>query len=63
MKPFGWKRAVKMAESIITDANKLSGVVEDAVKKMDDVTVIGLALAAAKAEIEEFRDCELRGRA
>lgn len=126
MKAFGWKRAIRMAESIIADAKKLSSVIEEAVKKMqthsealggiiddlqvifrlvrtwvkgdykevakqsliilvaavvyflmpvdaipdvipviglmDDVTVIGLALAAVKAEIDRFREWEnMRG--
>ncbi|HEY3303226.1 MAG TPA: YkvA family protein [Candidatus Binatia bacterium] len=30
---------------------------------MDDVTVVGLALAAVKSEVEKFRDWEIRVRA
>ncbi|HEY2988522.1 MAG TPA: YkvA family protein [Candidatus Binatia bacterium] len=127
MKTFGWKRAVKIADRIVTDTKKLPGVIEQAVNKveshsealrgiidelqvifrlvrawlkgnytevskrslvvlvgalvyflmpfdaipdfipglglMDDVTVIGLALTAAKGEIEKFKDWEQRGSA
>ncbi|MGH7768845.1 MAG: DUF1232 domain-containing protein [Candidatus Binatia bacterium] len=30
---------------------------------MDDVTVVGLAVAAVKSEVEKFRDWEIRERA
>jgi uncharacterized membrane protein YkvA (DUF1232 family) len=122
MKTFGWKRAVKTAESVVADGKKLAGVIEEAVTKMeshsdalkgilddlqlifrlvrarakgeyknvstqtliilvgavvyflmpfdaipdfipgigfmDDVTVIGMALSAAKVEIDKFRGWE-----
>ncbi len=35
MNTLGWKRAVKMAESVIGDAKKLRGVIEQAVRKME----------------------------
>ncbi|HEX9445253.1 MAG TPA: YkvA family protein [Candidatus Binatia bacterium] len=124
MKTFGWNRAVGTAERLVADARKLSGVVEEAIKKldahsealrgvlgdlqlifrlvrawikgeyrdvskqallvligalvyflmpidaipdvipgiglMDDVTVIGMAMAAAKSEIEKFKAWEIK---
>lgn len=35
MNTLGWKRAVKMAESVIGDAKKLRAVIEQAVRKME----------------------------
>jgi uncharacterized membrane protein YkvA (DUF1232 family) len=122
METFGWKRAVKTAERVVADGEKLTGVIEEAVTKMeshsdalkgilddlqlvfrlvrarakgeyknvstqtlvilvgavvyflmpfdaipdfipgiglmDDVTVIGMALSAARVEIDKFRGWE-----
>lgn len=122
MKTFGWNRAARTAERVVGDAAKLSGVIEEAVAKMeahsealqgiladlklifrlarawarreyrevskqslviligalvyflmpfdaipdmipgiglmDDVTVVGMALAATRSEIEKFRAWE-----
>jgi len=35
MNTLGWKRAVKVAESVIGDAKRLRGVIEQAVRKME----------------------------
>jgi len=35
MKPFGWERAMKTAESLVADAKRLSVVVEQSIKKMN----------------------------
>ncbi len=35
MEPFGWKRAVRAAETIVADAKKLTQVLEEGVKKMN----------------------------
>ena len=35
MEPFGWKRALRTAETIVADAKKLAEVLEEGVKKMN----------------------------
>lgn len=35
MEPFGWKRAVRAAETIVADAKKLAEVLEEGIKKMN----------------------------
>jgi len=49
MEPFGWKRAVRTAETIVADAKKLTQVLEDGVKKMN---AHSKALAAVLADLQ-----------
>jgi uncharacterized membrane protein YkvA (DUF1232 family) len=35
MKPWGWERAMKTAESVVADAKRLSVVIEASIKKMN----------------------------
>jgi uncharacterized membrane protein YkvA (DUF1232 family) len=49
MEPFGWKRAVRTAETIVTDAKKLAEVLEAGVKKMN---AHSKALAAVLADLQ-----------
>ncbi|HEY1373707.1 MAG TPA: YkvA family protein [Candidatus Binatia bacterium] len=49
MEPFGWKRAVRAAETIVADAKKLTQVLEEGVKKMNAHSG---ALAAVLADLQ-----------
>jgi uncharacterized membrane protein YkvA (DUF1232 family) len=49
MEPFGWKRAVRTAETIVTDAKKLAEVLEAGVKKMN---AHSKALTAVLADLQ-----------
>jgi uncharacterized membrane protein YkvA (DUF1232 family) len=49
MEPFGWKRAVRTAETIVADAKKLAEVLEEGVKKMN---AHSKALAAVLADLQ-----------
>ncbi len=49
MEPFGWKRAVRTAETVVADAKKLAQVLEEGVKKMN---AHSSALAAVFADLQ-----------